>query len=429
MIRIALPRISRKVSWCSIWYPSAFKPIHTSTSRVFVNYGGRSIRRSRGLLVTESINCLPYSHKQRLFSSKNNNVDDYYKVHVPPPLSNQKLYVLRFYGESKYIAASASCGIVLYDTETSKVVWKARMYFQNGESTQEAEYFGITRSLEYIVPDLGVKKLIIQGDERGTVLNQLKGIYQISNGRLKYSNNYIKHFLDNQLEYFEVTGIPAGENSHAKKLAKKAFETKSSSHELCLAIKRTDGSINDSINIQHNQRSNYDGIVDSPSGNSDLNLDLPLLSSNNEYVLRFDGGSRGNPGVAGCGIVIFDAETQLEVWCAYKYLDKATNNVAEYTGLLEGLKFAKRMGVNHLIVEGDSKLVVNQIEGVYKVKKSHLKPIYNEALSISKRFRSFKISYIPREENFRADQLANFAMDKKSSSSIFSDHYIDDGCL
>ncbi len=375
MIRITLTRISRKVSCCSFWYPSAFKPIHTSTSRVFVNYEGRSMRRSRGLLVIESMNCLPYSHTQRLFSSKNSNVD-YYNYEVPPPpLSNQKLYVLRFYGESKYIAASASCGMVLYDAETSKVVWKARIYFQNGESTQEAEYFGITRSLEYIVPDLGVKKLIVQGDERGTVLNQLKGTYRISNGQLKYSNDYIKDFLENQLEYFEVTGIPAGENRHAKKLAKKALETKSSSDEFCLTPKQTVGSINDSIINQHNQHPNDDGIVD---------IDLPLLSSNNEYVLRFDGGSRGNPGVAGCGIVIFDVETQLEVWCAYKYLDIATNNVAEYTGLLEGLKCAKRMGVNHLIVEGDSKLVVNQIDGVYKVKKSHLKLIYNEILPISK---------------------------------------------
>jgi ribonuclease HI len=89
--------------------------------------------------------------------------------------------------------------------------------------------------------------------------------------------------------------------------------------------------------------------------------------------------------------------------------------------VLEGLKCAKQMRVTHLTVEGDSKLVVNQIDGVYKVKKNHLRQIYNEALSISKQFQSFQISYIPREENFRADQLANFAMDNRASSIIFSD--------
>jgi ribonuclease HI len=291
MITIALRRISRKAT-CSFRCPS----IHTSTSRVFVNYEARNMKRPRGLPAINPINCLSYSHRQHLFSSEHNKQQ-------PPPLSNQKLYVLRFHGESKYIAASASCGIVLYDAETSKIVWKARMYLQNCESAQEAEYFGITRSLEYIVPHLGVTKLIIQGNERGTVLNQLKGTYQISNDQRKHSINHITHFLENQLEYLEVSGIPAGENNHAKKLAKKAMETKSSSDELCLAPK------------PHNNY-NYDGIVDMPNGNSECNLDLPLLSANNEYVLRFDGGSRGNPGVAGCGMVIFDAETQLEVWCA-----------------------------------------------------------------------------------------------------------------
>ena len=147
-------------------------------------------------------------------------------------------------------------------------------------------------------------------------------------------------------------------------------------------------------------------------------LNLPTLSSEKTYVLQFDGGSRGNPGSAGAGMVLYELDSRLEVWSAYKYLSEATNNIAEYKSLLEGLKFSKAMGVKHLIAEGDSKLVVNQINGVYKVLKEHLKPLYQEALSLSKQFQSFKLNYIPRAENFRADELANVAMDKKSSTNV-----------
>eukprot|EP00551_Chaetoceros_affinis_P011482 CAMPEP_0203682422 /NCGR_PEP_ID=MMETSP0090-20130426/45733_1 /ASSEMBLY_ACC=CAM_ASM_001088 /TAXON_ID=426623 /ORGANISM="Chaetoceros affinis, Strain CCMP159" /LENGTH=403 /DNA_ID=CAMNT_0050551331 /DNA_START=555 /DNA_END=1766 /DNA_ORIENTATION=+ len=157
--------------------------------------------------------------------------------------------------------------------------------------------------------------------------------------------------------------------------------------------------------------------------NSQL-LSLPTLSPNKVYILQFDGGSRGNPGVSGCGMVLFDSESQLEVWSGFKYLNEGTNNIAEYCGLLDGLKFSKMMGVKDLIAEGDSKLVVNQINGIYQVKKQHLKPLYQEVLSLIKQYRSFQLNYIPRSENFRADQLANIAMDTKSSSDIFSQYTI-----
>ena len=140
------------------------------------------------------------------------------------------------------------------------------------------------------------------------------------------------------------------------------------------------------------------------------------LSPDETYVLRFDGGSRGNPGVAGAGMVLYDANTASEVWCGRSYIgDSYTNNEAEYTALLDGLRGAFSMGARHIVVQGDSQLIVKQIEGEYRVKSEKLRPFYQEAIKLLGEFSSFQISHIPRADNARADELANEAMDARES--------------
>lgn len=140
------------------------------------------------------------------------------------------------------------------------------------------------------------------------------------------------------------------------------------------------------------------------------------LSPDETYVLRFDGGSRGNPGVAGAGMVLYDANTASEVWCGRSYIgDSYTNNEAEYTALLDGLRGAFSMGARHIVVQGDSQLIVKQIEGEYRVKSEKLRPFYQEAIKLLGEFSSFHISHIPRADNARADELANEAMDTRES--------------
>jgi ribonuclease HI len=128
-----------------------------------------------------------------------------------------------------------------------------------------------------------------------------------------------------------------------------------------------------------------------------------------------DGGSRGNPGPAGAGAVItIDGET---VGSISHFLGTATNNVAEYTGLVLALKKAKELGIQHVEVSMDSELVVKQMHGEYKVKNQGLIPLFLEARKLADTFASFKIVHVKREYNRDADRLANQAMDLAQSST------------
>ncbi len=122
-----------------------------------------------------------------------------------------------------------------------------------------------------------------------------------------------------------------------------------------------------------------------------------------------DGGSRGNPGPAGCGaVIIANDETIAEI---SQYLGNTTNNVAEYTGLVLALERAKELGIPNIEVWMDSELVVKQINGQYKVKHPGLIPLYQKAKALAITFKSFKIGHVRREMNKLADKLANQAMD------------------
>lgn len=130
-----------------------------------------------------------------------------------------------------------------------------------------------------------------------------------------------------------------------------------------------------------------------------------------EVALYFDGGSRGNPGPAGCGYVIA-SPLGVELARGKKYLGNQTNNVAEYEGLVTGLNAALRMGAKRITIKSDSQLVVFQLQGRYRVKAANLKPLYEQAKALLSRFQSWQIQHVYRAENSLADGLANEAMDR-----------------
>ena len=131
------------------------------------------------------------------------------------------------------------------------------------------------------------------------------------------------------------------------------------------------------------------------------------------WLLRCDGASRGNPGPAGAGIVLFDPQGRLQTQTG-RYLGETTNNVAEYQALLLGLAEALRLGVKKLRVLADSELIVKQLTGRYRVKSPHLIPLWRKALNALKKFESWAIAHVPREENHLADEAANRAIDQKA---------------
>jgi ribonuclease HI len=125
-----------------------------------------------------------------------------------------------------------------------------------------------------------------------------------------------------------------------------------------------------------------------------------------------DGAARGNPGPAGAGAVIVNADGHI-VAKVGKFLGDSTNNVAEYMGLILGLKRAKAMGIKELDVLADSELMVKQLSGEYAVKAEHLKPLHLEAEALLKGFTDVSVRHIPREENADADAMSNRAIDER----------------
>ncbi|TNH22055.1 bifunctional RNase H/acid phosphatase [Micromonospora orduensis] len=128
-------------------------------------------------------------------------------------------------------------------------------------------------------------------------------------------------------------------------------------------------------------------------------------------VVEADGGSRGNPGPAGYGAVVRDPETGEVLAERSESLGTATNNVAEYQGLIAGLTAAAELGAAEVDVRMDSKLVVEQMCGRWQIKHPGLRPLAAQAAGLVGRFTAVRFAWIPREQNRHADALANAAMD------------------
>ena len=132
-------------------------------------------------------------------------------------------------------------------------------------------------------------------------------------------------------------------------------------------------------------------------------------------IIEADGGSRGNPGPAGYGVrVELEDGAIIELKEA---LPLATNNVAEYSGLLAALRWAVANGITTLHVRSDSLLLVNQMKGLYRVKNPGLQPLYEDARSLVRQIGRVTFEHVRREFNKDADRLANEAMDEAAAST------------
>jgi ribonuclease HI len=128
------------------------------------------------------------------------------------------------------------------------------------------------------------------------------------------------------------------------------------------------------------------------------------------HVLYADGASRGNPGDAAIGAVLYAPEGEVLAEVS-EAIGEATNNVAEYRAVIAGLEAALEHGVERLVVRLDSLLLVRQIRGEYRVKAPGLRPLFRRVLALTGGFTSFSIEHVRRESNTVADGLANAALD------------------
>lgn len=153
--------------------------------------------------------------------------------------------------------------------------------------------------------------------------------------------------------------------------------------------------------------------------NKTIQLTLPSIKLTNkdakiypitEFSLHFDGCSKGNPGIAGIGAVIY--KNGIEVWSSCKYIgNNKTNNEAEYSALIFGLEAAIEQNIKNLSVCGDSLLVINQVNKIYKVKHPKLFDLYEKVIYLNKQFDYINFKHVYRADNKRADKLSNIALE------------------
>ena len=327
-----------------------------------------------------------------------------------PPLDPHKTYVLRVKGCGNLSYNSSGFGLVLYDADTVREVWVARKYFSQNITPFEADYRASILGLQVCLKQ-GAQKIVLQSDN-DVMIKQIRGDYNVNKPKLKELNTVLQGVLS-EIAEFNMTHISSAENTRAKNLAQRAMGTKKT-----VGLPEDE----DTDDLLPQQQAKAVGpvpeLVFDDEDDEDLFDDEPatIISPEETYLLQFDGGARGNPGIAGSGMVLYDPHDMKELWCGWKYLgDNATNNAAEYNGLLLGIQCARSLGVRRLRAEGDSNLIVRHMNGSYKVREPNLKKLLTACKDAIQHLDYFEIRHIPRKLNARADQLANQAMDTRGS--------------
>ena len=131
-----------------------------------------------------------------------------------------------------------------------------------------------------------------------------------------------------------------------------------------------------------------------------------------EHIIQVDGASRGNPGPSSYGFAILGPDGKV-LHNGSGYIGISTNNVAEYTALIEALRFALAQGMTSVEIRSDSQLLVRQLTGTYKVRTPHIQELYSQCRDLLRRFALYQIKHVPRSENKLADKLANKALDRR----------------
>jgi ribonuclease HI len=130
------------------------------------------------------------------------------------------------------------------------------------------------------------------------------------------------------------------------------------------------------------------------------------------WVVHCDGGARGNPGPAGFGFVICDADGE-EVYSRGEFVGNATNNVAEYRGLIAAARQVAELGGRSVTFRVDSQLLQRQVTGQYRVKAAHLKPLHADLMQALRAVPGWSVEHVRREHNRHADKLVNQAIDAR----------------
>lgn len=379
---------------------STIRNMKTSELRMELSLRGLSTKGDRVMLIHQLVKSISETETD-------DSHDD--ALNEPPTIDPKQLYILRAKGHTTINSGGLGVGLALHDSNTEEKLWCGRMYVAGDRTVFEAEYTAVILGMQYAFQLLGIRRLLVQ-TSCDIIVQQIRGVYKVNKQSLRMLLEREQE-LEQIFDDFFIEDIPSTENDLCRDLAIKALATRKSVN--VQLDERGNINLSDPIELL-NRVPSVDGRwrqPDPPSFSAHIDPSRP-------YLLRFDGGSRGNPGVAGAGMVIYD-DSGHEIWAGWKFHhEAATNNLAEYLGLLCGLKCARSLGIERLIVEGDSQLIVRQLTGKYQCREASLKKFFNAAQEVAKDFKYFEIRHIPRAENKRADWLANHAMDVSVSFGV-----------
>jgi ribonuclease HI len=329
-------------------------------------------------------------------------------------LDPTKEYVLRIKGLSDSVSKGTGIGMVLLDKADGAIVWRARKYYPTSRSLYEAEYTALVVALRCGLKRFGLRNLVVQM-EQSVIVNQLDGLYTVEKQSLRHMHTEAVKFKQElaavgRLEFEHVSRLV---NADSAELALRALETRVSKNmdDMVEADPSTASEAQSLLTMDPMVESTCTAATSSGSEPTSAQSPPPVthvIDPSLTYLLQFDGGARGNTkGAAGAGMVIYDPAGR-EVWCGWKFLSAATsNNQAEYQALQLGLECARSLGIEKIRVEGDSELVIKQLTGVYQVKNEALRVLWQQTKEEMREFKSCDLKHIFRENNKRADWLAN----------------------
>jgi len=380
-------------------------------------------------------------------------------------LDPERKYTLRSKGIADVSSNGTGVGVTLLDSEHHNVVWQTQQYLPGSRSKFEAAYTALVIGLKFAIRRFGLRHVVLELDE-DVLVKQLTGIFPVLKETLQPMYYQVVSLRDEleELGSFAIEIVGSSHCSEIQVLAMEAVDKKKSSalsneHDYkTLLIEKallidpmgrdykgpstttepekqatTDDKqpipsdepvpTKEPMSAVEKNKEFYEQLPPVPwlDQGDDVEesglvtaMKAPTIDPTKTYKLMFDGGSRGNPGIAGAGMVLYDSDTDQEVWHGWKYIEKATNNQAEYTGILMGLQHARDIGVRRIQCLGDSELIVKQLTGVYKVKSEMLQDLYQETKALLNDFEKVELKHIYRDENKRADELANEAMDNQN---------------
>lgn len=303
----------------------------------------------------------------------------------------EPVYVIHTDGASKGNPGHAGIAYVIAGPNGETAASHARYI---GEHTSNvAEYVALVEALD-AARELGATRVEAFSDSQ-LMVNQVSGVYRVKNETLRPLYEDVIAAM-RRFRSASLVHVPREKNKEADKLAGDAIRARLN------ALQGANATDDAGVPLAAVIPASRQPTTPAPSR-------ATRSVADSVYAIHTDGASKGNPGHASIAYVITDADGET-VAAHARYIGSQTNNVAEYTALVEALEAARELGIERVEAFSDSQLMVKQVAGEYAVRNETLRPLYEDVVAALRLFRSAALTHVPREQNKQADKLAGDAI-------------------